>query len=170
MVNFTLGSKHGATWSEIRHCELRSASTSLHFLSFFLLPNVASMTLASSLQYSIVFTTIFNWYHCTKYASKAHNFSSSVQAEFAWASRESVLTQNALKASTSLSHVRIAFCIHLDVKNAVCLRGLLDRGCKMFITTCNPATVRNEVVANLKQHGAEIIAWKDMAEKVRFLI
>lgn len=41
---------------------------------------------------------------------------------------------------------------------------LLAQGCKLFITTCDPNTVRNEVVAYLVERGAEASAFQGMSE------
>ncbi len=40
--------------------------------------------------------------------------------------------------------------------------GLLDKGAAIFLTTCNPTTVQNDVVAWLERRGAQAYAWRDM--------
>lgn len=61
-----------------------------------------------------------------------------------------------------LSHVRLAYSGHLAINAVPALAGFLERGAKLFLTTCNPATVRDRVVEHLKAKGAEAHAWKDM--------
>lgn len=41
--------------------------------------------------------------------------------------------------------------------------GLLDKGAAIFLTTCNPTTVQNDVVAWLERRGAQAYAWRDMS-------
>jgi adenosylhomocysteinase len=58
--------------------------------------------------------------------------------------------------------VRLACSIHLEPKAVPSLEAMLDRGAALFITTCNPATVRDEVVERLRARGAQAHAWKGM--------
>jgi adenosylhomocysteinase len=71
-------------------------------------------------------------------------------------------TQRALLALSNLSGMRLACSIHLDLKMALLVEGLLARGAQVFLTTCNPQTVRDEVVANLCAQGASAEAWRGM--------
>ena len=41
--------------------------------------------------------------------------------------------------------------------------GLLDKGAAIFLTTCNPTTVQNDVVARLERRGAQAYARRDMS-------
>lgn len=71
-------------------------------------------------------------------------------------------TQRALAALPDLSGMRLACSMHLDIKMAPLVEGLLARGAAVFLTTCNPTTVRDDVVAHLVAQGAEANAWRDM--------
>lgn len=57
-----------------------------------------------------------------------------------------------------LTGVRLACSVHLDLKMLLLVDGLLNRGAKLFVTTCNPATVRDEVVLQMRQRGAIVKA------------
>ena len=61
-----------------------------------------------------------------------------------------------------LSGVRLVYSGHLSLNIVPVLVSLLERGARLFLTTCNPTTVRDEVVAYLKDRGAEAYAWKAM--------
>jgi len=73
------------------------------------------------------------------------------------------LTATQAEAFPSLSGIRLACSIHLDPKIAPGISALMKKGAAIFITTCNPTTVRDEVVAWLVREGAEAHAWKDMS-------
>jgi adenosylhomocysteinase len=45
--------------------------------------------------------------------------------------------------------------VHLEIKMVALFEALLARGAKLFLTTCNPTTVRDEIVAHLRERGAE---------------
>lgn len=42
--------------------------------------------------------------------------------------------------------------------------GILDKGAQVFLTTCNPTTVQDDVVAWLVERGAEACAWRNMSD------
>ncbi len=42
--------------------------------------------------------------------------------------------------------------------------GILDKGAQVFLTTCNPTTVQDDVVARLVERGAEACAWRNMSD------
>jgi adenosylhomocysteinase len=86
------------------------------------------------------------------------------EMELSWARRHMPLVQQALRAMPDLSGVRIAFSIHLDLKIIVLIEGLLQRGASCFLLTCNPTTVRDEVVEYLVSRGAEARAWSGMSQ------
>jgi adenosylhomocysteinase len=52
--------------------------------------------------------------------------------------------------------------MHLEMKVVALVEGLLERGARVFLTTCNPSTVRDEVVRHLVARGAEADARRDM--------
>jgi adenosylhomocysteinase len=86
------------------------------------------------------------------------------EMELSWARRHMPLVQQALSAMPDLSGVRIAFSIHLDLKIIILIEGLLQRGASCFLLTCNPSTVRDEVVEYLVSRGAEARAWSGMLQ------
>ncbi|MDM7320075.1 hypothetical protein QUH24_28945, partial [Klebsiella pneumoniae] len=43
-----------------------------------------------------------------------------------------------LAALPDLSGVRLACCMHLDMKMIPLVQGILDKGAQVFLTTCNP--------------------------------
>lgn len=86
-------------------------------------------------------------------------------AELDWATLHMVRTCKAVEALPDLSHVRLACNMHLDLKMAPLVKGLLDKGAKVFLTTCNPTTVQDDVVAYLMNHGAEAKAWRNMSDE-----
>jgi adenosylhomocysteinase len=71
----------------------------------------------------------------------------------------------ALQTLPDLSGVRLAFSIHLDLKMILLIEGLLARGAQVYLTTCNPATVRDEVVAYIERAGAQARAWRNMSQE-----
>jgi adenosylhomocysteinase len=74
------------------------------------------------------------------------------------------LTQEEIRLLPPLEGVRLACSIHLEPKVAPSLEGLLERGAGLFLTTCNPSTVRDEVVKRLESRGALARAWRGMSE------
>ncbi|MGX3066961.1 adenosylhomocysteinase [Ursidibacter arcticus] len=86
-------------------------------------------------------------------------------AELEWAILNMPRTKVAVEALPDLSHVRLACNMHLDLKMAPLVKGLLDKGAKIFLTTCNPTTVQDDVVAYLMNCGAEAKAWRNMSHQ-----
>ncbi|WP_368644293.1 adenosylhomocysteinase (plasmid) [Vibrio sp. HB236076] len=76
-----------------------------------------------------------------------------------------VKMQAALASLPDLSGVRLACNMHLDLKMAPLVKGIMDKGAEVFLTTCNPTTVQDEVVAYLVAHGAKAHAWRNMSEQ-----
>lgn len=72
------------------------------------------------------------------------------------------LTGEEIRLLPDLGGVRLACSVHLEPKVAPSLEGLLERGASLFLTTCNPATVRDEVVHRMKARGAAAHAWRGM--------
>lgn len=93
------------------------------------------------------------------------------RSELAWVERQSPRLKRSLARLPGLSGMRLALSIHIEIKMAPLLAGLMRRGARLFLTTCNPATVRDEVVAHLASLGAETRAWRGMspAEHARSL-
>ncbi|SQA97647.1 S-adenosyl-L-homocysteine hydrolase [Cedecea neteri] len=84
--------------------------------------------------------------------------------EIAWSTRHMVRTLKQVQALPDLSHVRIACNMHLDLKMIPLVEGLLKKNAKVFLTTCNPTTVQDDVVAYLVAAGAEACAWRNMSD------
>ncbi len=80
----------------------------------------------------------------------------------AWAGTQMRLTRAACARLGDLGHVRLAYSGHLTANVVPALEGFLERGAALFLVTCNPTTVRDEVVAHLTARGAEARAWKDL--------
>ena len=88
----------------------------------------------------------------------------SLAKEVAWASQNMPRTLRQVAALPDLSHVRLACCMHLDMKMIPLVQGILEKGAKVFLTTCNPTTVQDDVVAWLVERGAEACAWRNMSD------
>jgi adenosylhomocysteinase len=73
------------------------------------------------------------------------------------------LTRAQCEALPRLDGVRLACSIHLEPKVVIALEAILQKGAGVFLTTCNPATVRDEVVEWLAAKGAVSPAWKGMS-------
>ncbi len=84
------------------------------------------------------------------------------EQQLAWTRSQMRQTQAACERLGDLSHVRLAYSGHLAINAVPALAGVLKRGARLFLTTCNPTTVRERVVEHLKTRGAEGYAWKDM--------
>ncbi len=90
----------------------------------------------------------------------------TLERDIAWATEHMPATRATLKALPDLSHVRLACSMHLDIKMIVAIEGLLERGAHIYLTTCNPDTVRNEVVAHCMARGSGNVkahAWHGMS-------
>ncbi len=72
------------------------------------------------------------------------------------------LTEEEIRLLPDLNGVRLACSIHLEPKVAPSLEGLMEHGASLFLTTCNPATVRDELVKRLETRGAAAYAWNGM--------
>lgn len=83
----------------------------------------------------------------------------------AWLVQNMPRTERAVAQLPDLKGVRMAMSMHLDIKMLPLVEGLRARGAELFITTCNPTTVRNEVVAAMQACGARVEAYKDMPEE-----
>ncbi len=97
------------------------------------------------------------------------------EQNLAWARRHMALTRAQNEVLPDLMGVRLAVSAHLDLKAIVAYEALLQHGCELFLTTCNPLTVRNNVVSYLVNKGAEAHVWHgmsvaDQAEAMRRMI
>ncbi|QSX33348.1 adenosylhomocysteinase [Shewanella avicenniae] len=85
-------------------------------------------------------------------------------AELAWATLHMPRTRAAVAALPDLTGIKLACNMHLDLKMAPLVAGILDKGAEVFLTTCNPTTVQDDVVAYLVEKGAKAHAWRDMSD------
>jgi adenosylhomocysteinase len=83
--------------------------------------------------------------------------------ELSWAKRHMPRSARTITGLPDLSALRIALSVHLDLKIVPLVEALLDRHAEIFLVTCNPATVRDQVVAYLQEKGAVAHAWKHIA-------
>lgn len=88
---------------------------------------------------------------------------SSFEQELAWVRLHMPRLQSALATLPELGGMRLAYCGHLENKMIPLFEALLARGAQLFLTTCNPTTVRNETVRWLVEQGAEAEAWFGMS-------
>lgn len=86
----------------------------------------------------------------------------SFDQQLAWTKQHMVRSQRALARLPDLHDVRLAMSMHLDLKMLPLVEGLLDKGAELFITTCNPTTVRDQVAEAMRQKGARVEAWHNM--------
>lgn len=84
--------------------------------------------------------------------------------ELNWVIQNMPRTKLAISKLPDLTGVRLACNMHLDLKMIPIVVGLLKKGAKVFLSTCNPTTVQDDVVEYLKQQGAEGYAWRDMTD------
>ena len=95
----------------------------------------------------------------------------SFEQQLAWTRDHMPRSMQALDRLPDLIGVRLACSMHLDLKMVPLVDGLLAKGANLFVTTCNPATVRDPVAAAMKQKGAQVEAWHNMpAEAYRSAI
>lgn len=88
----------------------------------------------------------------------------SFEQQLNWVRSQMPRTQRAMAEFSKIASAKIAISTHLDIKMVPVYEQLLDAGCRLFVTTCDPNTVRNEVVDYLVEKGAEAYAWKGMSE------
>lgn len=85
-------------------------------------------------------------------------------AQLDWVTSQMPRAARALANWKATQPARIAICTHLDIKMVPVYAHLLAQGHKLFVTTCDPNTVRDEVVQYLKERGAETFAWQGMSD------
>lgn len=89
----------------------------------------------------------------------------SFEQEIFWLKRHMPRTNAVLNHLGRCQGTRLAVSTHLDIKMIPFYEGFLEQGGELFLTTCNPTTVRDEVVAYLVSKGAQAHAWKNMSDK-----
>lgn len=87
----------------------------------------------------------------------------ALKKELAWNQRHMPRTAAVVSALGDCRDKKLAVSTHLDIKMIAFYEGYLKQGGQLFITTCNPTTVRDEVVEYLTSLGAESYAWKNMS-------
>ncbi len=90
---------------------------------------------------------------------------SSFDHELVWAKAQMTRVQRALEDLPDLTGMRLACSLHLDLKMAPLLEGLLQRNALLFVITANPSTVRDEVAQHLQSAGATVDAWFGMPQQ-----
>jgi len=80
-----------------------------------------------------------------------------------WIRHNMPVTAAACAALPDLSQVRLAYSGHISYNVMTALAAFLEKGADLFLLTCNPTTVRNDVVTWLQDQGAQAHAWKDMS-------
>ena len=88
----------------------------------------------------------------------------SFEQELAWTKKQMSRLRYVLTTLPDLEGVRLACSIHLDLKIVPLMEGLLERGSQLFVTTCNPSTVRDKVAHHLQAAGATVEAYYDMSQ------
>lgn len=89
---------------------------------------------------------------------------SSFKQDLHWTLTHMPRSKKAVAHLPSLRGVRLALSTHLDIKMIPAIQGFMERGAEVFLTTCNPKTVRDDVVQYLRAQGAHSHAWKDMPD------
>lgn len=87
---------------------------------------------------------------------------SDLISELAWVREHMPLTRQAVARLPDLSNIRIACSMHLEMKMAPAIVGLLERGAKVALSTCNPMTVRDDFVQWCAEQGAITLAHHNM--------
>ncbi len=82
--------------------------------------------------------------------------------ELAWTRTHMPRLRRTLADLPDLRGVRLALSTHLDIKMVPLLEGLHEKGAQLYVTTCNPQTVRDEVVAHLQAANITVDAWHGM--------
>lgn len=88
--------------------------------------------------------------------------SALLDREIAWIRLQTPRLSRALAKLPDLGGVRLACSMHLEHKMVPLVEGLIDRGARVFLTTCNPTTVRDQIVDHLVARGADADARRDM--------
>ncbi len=72
------------------------------------------------------------------------------------------VTAAACDALPDLAGVRLVYSGHISYNVMTALHAFMDKGAELFTVTCNPTTVRDDLVTWLGEQGATTYAWKDM--------
>lgn len=86
------------------------------------------------------------------------------ERQLSWVKTHMPVTRTVCAALPDLAHMRLACSVHLDIKMVAAFEAFLQAGARVHLTTCNPSTVRDEVVRHLQDLGATAHAWYDMDE------
>ena len=88
---------------------------------------------------------------------------STFKQEFDWARKHLTRCLAAVDQLPDLTGIRLACSMHLDLKMAPLVEGLIGKGAEVFLSPCNPTTVQNDMVEFCQQLGAQTHAWRDMS-------
>src|SRR5262245_38179587 len=88
----------------------------------------------------------------------------SPDKELAWVRAHMPRLQRALNDLPDLTGVRLAASVHIEIKMVPLFEGLLAAGAELFLVTCNPTTVRDEIVHMLRERGAQADASFGMSD------
>lgn len=89
----------------------------------------------------------------------------SFSSELEWARMHMPRLGRALASLPDLTGMRLACSMHIDLKIAEFLEGLMMREAQICLVTCNPDTVRDRVVEHLQRRGVLVEAWNGMPEE-----
>ncbi len=81
-----------------------------------------------------------------------------------WVEDNMPRSRRSLSNLPDLTGMRLAISLHLDIKTLPLIRGLAEKGAELFVTTCNPTTVRDDVVAGMRAAGARVEAGEGMSD------
>lgn len=85
--------------------------------------------------------------------------------QLSWTRRHMQRLQRALSNLPDLSGMRLACSMHIDIKIIPLVEGLIERNARVYLVTCNPTTVRDEVVAHLQNQRVQVQAWNGMSDQ-----
>ncbi len=88
------------------------------------------------------------------------NFKSNLE----WVRTQMPRVKKALVNLPDISGAKIACSLHLEMKMVPAFEALVERGASLYLTTCNPHTVKDDVVEHLSKQ-AKVNAWNGMDEK-----
>ncbi len=88
----------------------------------------------------------------------------SFDHELAWVRKNMPRSARAFRDLPAFDEVRLACSLHIEIKMMPLFEALRAVGAKLFVITCNPTTVRDEIVARLRELGAEVDAAFGMSE------
>lgn len=89
---------------------------------------------------------------------------SHLEQSLSWIRRNMPRTRAACARLPDMTGVRLAYSGHIEPKMTDVLLAVRARGAEVFVTTCNPTTVRDSVIESLREAGVKTHAWAGMSE------